>query len=144
MIQENGSVIEQSAKISMTTARPGGSRLFAVKDVLESEKKTLNYIDTTAPSRPASDGEHLHFNGFSAPHPHAPPLLLLALVSFEIINFIGLDVPVAKTIQHHHLQSISPVQDANAARARHPAANYCRGADACGRSVRIKSRLQIM
>lgn len=41
-------------------------------------------------------------------------------MSFEIINFIGLDIPVAKTIQHNHLQCNSPVQDANAARARRP------------------------
>lgn len=52
---------------------------------------------------------HLHFNG------GAPP-------SVEIINFIGLDVPVAETIQHNHPHSNSPVQDANA--AHRPAANY--------------------
>ncbi|CAJ1059380.1 Hypothetical predicted protein [Xyrichtys novacula] len=44
-----------------------------------------------------------------------------ASVSFEIINFIGLDIPVAKTIQHNHLQCNSPVRDANAAPLAAPA-----------------------
>lgn len=48
-------------------------------------------------------------------------------MSFKIINFIGLDIPVAKTIQHNHLQCDSPVQDANA-HARRPGLAITTGA----------------
>lgn len=55
------------------------------KSKKKENKKRLNYIDTTPPSRPPSDGEHLHFNRFRflPPPPLLPPCLSRSLTLLD-------------------------------------------------------------